>query len=81
MKQLSATTTGNTMTAQEVSLQEEKEETVEQQRLRGYQSQEIMVLHDEISTLSLNGGHISPPPHASLAAPESTNNSLIYCYN
>lgn len=56
-KQLSATTTGNTMTAQEMSLQEE-EETVEHQRLRGFQSQEIMVLHDEISTLSLNGGHI-----------------------
>ena len=42
MKQLSATTTGNTMTAQEVSLQEEEEGTMEQQRFRGLQSQEIM---------------------------------------
>ena len=42
MRQLSATTTGNTMTAQEVSLQEEEEGTMEQQRFRGLQSQEIM---------------------------------------
>ena len=42
MKQLSATTTGNTMTAQEVSLQEEEEGTMEQPRFRGLQSQEIM---------------------------------------
>ena len=48
------------------------------ERLRGFQSQEMLMLHDEISTLSLNGGHISPPPraHASLAAPDSTHNSL-----
>ena len=39
MKQLSATTTGNTLTAQEVSLQEEEEGTMEQQRFRGLQSQ------------------------------------------
>ena len=42
MKQLSATTTGNTMAAQEVSLQEVEEGTMEQQRFRGLQSQEIM---------------------------------------
>ena len=35
MEQLSATTTGNTMTAQEVSLQEAEEGTMEQQRFRG----------------------------------------------
>ena len=39
MKQLSATTTGNKMTAQEVSLQEAEEGTMEQQRFRGLQSQ------------------------------------------
>ena len=42
MNQLSATTTGNAMTAQEVSLQEAEEGTMEQQRFRGLQSQEIM---------------------------------------
>ena len=41
MKQLSPTTTENTMTAQEVSLQEEEEVTIEQQSFRGLQSQEI----------------------------------------
>ena len=41
MKQLSATTTGNTMTAQEVSLQEEEEGIMEQQRFRGLQSHKI----------------------------------------
>ena len=35
MKQLSATTTGNTMTTQKVSLQEAEEGTMEQQRFRG----------------------------------------------
>ena len=38
MKQLSATTTGNAMTAQ---VQEEEEGTMEQQRFKGLQSQEI----------------------------------------
>ena len=42
MKQLSATTTGNTMTAQEVSLQEVGEGTMEQHRFRGLPSQEVM---------------------------------------
>ena len=42
MTQLSATTTGNMMTAQEVSMQEAEEGTMEQLRFRGLQSQEIM---------------------------------------
>ena len=42
MEQLSATTTGNTITAQEVSLQAAEEGTMEQQRFRGLQSREIM---------------------------------------
>ena len=42
MEQLSATTTGYMMTAQEVSLQEAEEGTMEQQRFRGLQSWEIM---------------------------------------
>ena len=66
---------------QEVSLQgEEEEEAMEQQRLRhlvGLQSQEIMALKDEIRTLSHKGGHILPPPHAPMAAPEPTHNNLL----